>query len=238
MKKNLSLVIIFFAILTYFLTPLTVNATASSLTCIQETYYDYVTDPAELLALAQNSGVSKFDASGGETLEVNQLVSQKVYDNGMIVKEYAKSVIQMLNKRSVTYENKKDSWGKYDIACVITVNYKSYFNEPPTSEHGPYGIVITNTVFSFTDIGTNPIYISKVNMYYHGFHTVNEPSIDKYATYNNPSSGVGYVLNSTDDRWYAGDFPEQVTTGAIVTFSDGTVSGDYDLMIELPTLLQ
>lgn len=237
MKKILSFLFSIVIIMTLILYPLHVNASALSSTLIQEINYDYVTDPEAILRLAQSSGIRHYNAKGNETIEIKQLISQKKYYSGTVINEYAKSVIQMLDSRSVAYENKKDSWGKYDIACVLTVNYKHYSNEPTTPEHGSYGIVVTSTSFAFTDMGSDPIYLSKVNMYYHGFHSVSEPSIDRYATYNNPSSGTNYILNSNDDRWYAGDFPEQITTGAIVTFSNGTVSGDYDLMIELSTLL-
>lgn len=222
------------------LTSMTVNAeaTTNKPICIQEIHYDHITNPAEILQLAENSCINVLNTEElQDSLEVEQLISEKTYTDGTVVKEYALSQIQLLSVDDVAYEKKTDSWGKYDIACVFTIYYEHYSNEPPTPEHASFGVVMTHTTFSFVDLGSNPIYLSTVQMYYHGFHSIEEEVINTYATYNNPSPGIEYTLQTTDSRWYNADDIQIANAGAIVTLSDGFVSGDYDLMIELPTLL-
>lgn len=139
-----------------------------------------------------------------------------------IIKEYAKSSICLM-ERAVDPADKTISWGKYDIACVVTAHYEEHYG--PGTETG---IVLLYTTFSFNDAGTNPVYVSKVEMYSHCIYdAANAESIERYATYNNPSQGVIYSLNSDDDRIYGGGGFQYLQCGANVTLSDGTRSPEY-----------
>lgn len=156
---------------------------------------EYETDPVKLLQMAMSSQQNR--SYTNEKLEVEQLVSEKVYSDGSRIKEYAKSSICLM-ERAVDPGNKSTSWGKYDIACVITAHYEEHYGSGTET-----GIVLLYTSFSFNDAGTNPVYVSKVEMYSHCIYdAANAESVERYATYNNPSQGVLYTLNSDDNRIY------------------------------------
>ena len=60
-----------------------------------------------------------------------------------IIKEYAKSSLCLM-ERAVDPADKTISWGKYDIACVVTAHYEEHYG--PGTETG---IVLLYTTFSF-----------------------------------------------------------------------------------------
>ena len=57
--------------------------------------------------------------------------------------------------------------------------------------------------------------------------------IERYETYRYPSVNQVYNLNTDDSRVYSSGGMCDFNLGAKVTLSDGTVSGDYDLMFFL-----
>lgn len=207
--------------------------------------YDYTTDINKLLDLAKQSsshsdeknsnlGLSiKFSVDSGTdddtlNLEVQQLIKETTYSDGTFEREYASSSITLLEKTQYS-ENTSSSkyWGKYDVACTVTAYYTMFWGEET-------GLRLNYTTFVFNDAGSNPIYVKKVQMFSHGIYDpTSEPSIERYATYNYPSSGTIYSLNSDDYRIYGGGGFQTLFSGAIVTFSDDSMSGDYDLTIIL-----
>ena len=95
-------------------------------------------------------------------------------------------------------------------------------------------MVIHNITFSYTKAGTSSVSVSKVDMYSHGIHDAAlEAPIERYATYRYPSANQVYILQTDDSRVYSSGGMCDFNLGAKVTLSDGTVSGDYDLMILL-----
>ena len=203
MKKNKFLIACVVCLLIV-CTPIVANAKNmdEEAICINSKIYEYETDPEKLLQMAMDSQQNRSYANENGMLEVEQLVSEKVYSDGSRIKEYAKSSICLMEK-AVDPANKSTSWGKYDIACVVTAHYEEHYG--PGTETG---IVLLYTTFSFND-------------------AANAESVERYATYNNPSQGVLYSLNSDDNRIYGGGGFQFLYCGAHVTLSDGTKSPDY-----------
>lgn len=195
--------------------------------CIQIKEFDYVTAPDDIIELArlqsQKNGSRMYNEG---SYVVNQMISEKTYIDGTVIREFMESNVQL--KRAVDKEIKSANWNKYDIACITTAHYESHYGQGEE-----VGVVLINTTFSFTDTGENPIYLSKLQMH---SHCIYDPAgadpIEKYLTINNPNPGSIYSLASGDKRVYGGGF-QQLYCGTIVTLSDGTVSGDFDMMIVL-----
>lgn len=208
-------------------------------TCVETINYDYTTDAAEMIQLINEVNVCNTEnlSASTEILEdgsivLKQLISESVYSDGSVEKTYAATNIELFdyNPQSKSVENKSytDSWGYSDIACYITAYY--------TVESG--GRSIHSVSFSYTKNGSSSINVRKTQMYSHGIYDALDPDgyIERYATYNYPSPNVIYNLNTDDDRVYNSSYTCQFNVGAVVTFSDGTVSDDYDLMIFLEQL--
>lgn len=232
MKKNRKRISLLITAILCFFVPLKVNA--SSLTpepvCVQTVSYNYVTTIDGLLALAERQGMRNRNVLSDEqaTIEIEQLISEKRYSDGSIIKEYSKSAIHMM-ERSIDNDSESKYWGKYDIACATTAFYQDHYGSGEQ-----VGRVLLSTTFTFNDAGTNPVYVSRVDMHSHCvYDPANEPSVEKYATYNNPSAGLIYTLYSGDDRVYGGGGFQQMYCGAIVTLSDGTSSGDNAMLLIL-----
>lgn len=200
--------------------------------------YEYADTAEEVVQLAINksmvrnvSSVTNEENDDGRVY-VKQLVAETTYSDGSLAKEYALSSVDFYeysqNTRATQRKSLKDTWGKYDIACCITV----YFTEH--SGTTPSGVVIHNIAFSYTKAGTSAVNVSKVDMYSHGIYdaALAEP-IERYATYRYPSANQVYNLNTDDSRVYSSGGMCDFNLGAKVTLSDGTVSGDYDLMFFL-----
>lgn len=200
--------------------------------CVQYKEYDYVTDIKDLVSLAQSQKVTARNASLGEdasVLEIDQLISEKYFSDGSTEKEHAKSTITLMESRASNNTSTSKTWGKYDIACVVTAYYTEYYGAGTET-----GIVLQYTAFSFNDAETNSVTVRKVDMYSHCIYDpASADSVERYATYNYPSSGKVYTLNSDDSRIYGGGGFQQMYCGAIVTLSDGSTSGEYNLQIIL-----
>ncbi|HWT73686.1 MAG TPA: hypothetical protein VN258_03060 [Mobilitalea sp.] len=214
--------------------------------CINIQTYDYTTDINKLLDLANQSSVLSedknfsFDSavslysdsinSGADgdtlTLEVNQLVQEITYSDGSIERQYADATITLMASSSDS-GSLPAYWGKYDIACTFLAYYTDFYGGSVVGRRFDY------CTFKFNDAGTNSIYVSKLEMASHGIYDpLLEPSIEKYATYYNPSSGATYTLYSGDSRIYNYGYLQMLTCVAIVTLSDGSVS-DYGMYINV-----
>lgn len=226
-------------------------------TIIKIKEYDYATDINELLDLANQSNQSSIENnkinisikgkmnlfnSNEEidklTLELQQLIKETTYSDGTSEKEYAVSTITLMDNNTTSqevslfaYDNSSvpKYWGKYDIACTVTAYITNFYGSGTET-----GIRLNYTTFVFNDNGSNPVYVSQAQMYSHGIYDpASEPNIERYATYNYPSSGTVYSLNSDDSRIYGGGGYQTLYCGAVVYLSDGSVSGQYDLQIIL-----
>lgn len=199
--------------------------------CTNVIDYSYMTDVNDIINMALEQ---KQQSRSGDvfTLEVEQLMQEKSYSDGTSVKTYARSSVQVYSydpvTREMVVESSNSSWGQYDIACVVTAVYESHWGAGTQT-----GIKPLYTTFQHTDMGSNPIYVTRADMYSHAIYDIASAPIERYATYNNPSSGAIYSLSFDDNRIYDGHGTQNLYSGAVVTLSDGTVSGNYNLMVIL-----
>ncbi len=189
---------------------------------IDDLYEDYISG-----SLMVESSEESNDSLEFTTVQV---ISETELSDGSLVTELQKDYVTLIDsKASVDNAKKKKSWGKYDIACVVTAFYEEHYGKG-----SEVGVTLKSTQFKFTDNGSNPVYVKKVQMYSHCLYDpARGDQVERYATYNNPSSGTIYSLASGDSRIYGGGGFQGINCGAIVTLSDGTVTGDYDLMVIL-----
>lgn len=242
MKKKSCAMVVGLGLLLFSVLPCSAADTydESELICKRE--YESITDIDELLLLGQ--GAVACDAQTNieititedDNLLVRQLTGEEYYSDGFQKLEYAETSIKLYEYSDSTnsIENKaySKSWNKYDIAAAVTANYTRYYNQAGVEN----GTVISRVDFRYTKGGSN-YSVRKVQMYSHGLHNqLLEEKIERYQTYNYPDPNITYSLNTDDPRIYNSSPLCSFNVGAIVTLSDGTVSGDLDLMIELPEL--
>lgn len=187
--------------------------------------YEHVTDIEELLGLAEisiysgdNSNIDvNFNEDIGE-VKIEQLISETYLSDGTIAREYSLSTISLyenLGTRGVEQLSLKKTWGVYDMACSITAYFTSYYGAST-------GIVVNSFSFQYSKGGSSSITMSSVQLYSHGAHNVaNEEVIDRYATYNNPSPGMIYLISTDDSRLYSSSPVSDIWGGAKVVFSNG-----------------
>lgn len=244
MKKLLSLAVafVFFAVSTSLATNASAFLNENEKPVVYERQYEYATEVEDLLDLATPDSVEYSTQQGTDlaNAEVTQLISTKTLADGTIQKEYASSKIALVDAERSSIEttpvNTNDSkyWGKYDIAVTVTAYYTAYLQEI----YEGYYIVLRKqlhyTTCVINDANALPVYVSKLEMSSHGIYDpLNEPNIERFMTINNPTSGYVYRLNSDDSRIYDGTGMQYLYSGAVITLSDGTVSGNYDLMVIL-----
>lgn len=185
-------------------------------------------DINNLVALAlQQKEISKdkqtrFLVSDSVSLEALQLLSVKTYSDGSVEQYFAKSTIP---------GNQQKSSGKYDVGAIVTIYYTIYGTAPLYTDATTK---VDRVTVKINDAGTNSIYVSKIDMFYHGFLNPNSSQVDRYSIINNPSSGAIYTLYANDSRSYYNNGLASVNGGAILTFSNGIKLGNnYELTIVL-----
>ena len=209
---------------------------------IERVVYEYTTDIDTLLNFGQK--ITCYNNDGQESniqvkitdsgnLMAKQIVSAEYYEDDSYSEEYAITSIGLYEyseeTRSIENRNYTTNWNKYDIATSVTAYYRRYYRESGIEN----GTVISRLEFRYTKGGSNYA-VNMVQMYSHGLHNiVTEPNIERYATYKNPNPLTVYTLNTDDTRIYNSSYACRFNLGAVVTLSDGTVSGEYDLMILL-----
>lgn len=229
MRKRISVISVICLLVSLLGMPISAEETDKICTNIVD--YSYTTDVSDIIDMAREQK-QQSRSEDAFTFEVEQLMQEKSYSDGSSVKTYAKSAVQLYSydpvTREMVVESQSSSWGKYDIACVVTAVYESHWGTGTQT-----GIKPLYTTFQHMDMGSSPVYVTRVDMYSHAIYDIASVPVERYATYNYPTSGVIYSLNFDDNRIYDGHGTQNLYSGAVVTLSDGTVSGNYDLMVIL-----
>jgi len=219
--------------------------------CVSEKHYEYITDTNQIIEQVKIKNKELIENAKDDSLklEFKQTISEKKYSDGTSETYSVVSTVTLLSASNneendagtlidVSYrkgdaskilaytdnESKTKSWGIYDIACVYTIYYTSLYAEPNCTA----GVIYKYGTFSFTDLGTNSVVVSKIQMYSKtspDFY--NEATVQVYYTKTYPSSGVIYTLNPNDNRILDGSGIGCIgDSGVIVTLSNGYVTPD------------
>ncbi|OME75970.1 hypothetical protein BK120_30370 [Paenibacillus sp. FSL A5-0031] len=220
MKRTKNLFVVFVTIISILSFSLTASATPQpslNVASFDKQLVKVVTYPEEKnidklvqLALKQKK-VSP--SKNSDSLQARQLLQEKTFSDGYTEKYYALSSIPGSQSKSN---------GKYDIGAVVTMYYTIYGTAPYYSDAKTKVDRVTATI---NDAGQDPKYVSKIEMFYHGFLNPQTPQVDRYSTINNPSSGSVYTLFANDSTLYYTSGFASVNGGAVLTFSDDTKLG-------------
>jgi len=193
----------------------------------EERNFDKLVD----LALQQKSSntakhgvdaVTSSDDASSDSLTALQKLQEITYRDGTTAIYYAKTVIPGSQSKSS---------GKYDVGAVVNIYFTITGTAPFFADATTVVDRVTTTI---NDANSNPIYVTKIEMFYHGFLSPNDPQYDRSSTINNPSNNTTYTLYAYDPTSYYTSGFSSVYGGAILTFSDGTKLGNsYELTIVL-----
>lgn len=190
--------------------------------------YHIVTDMNSLIDMAKPIERNLLNESNSdiELYKVEQVMQEKKYGDGLIEKKIVTDCIALYSDFDYSNVNKEDdSHGAYDVAIKFSA-YSTRFGYEPWSYHTERLDYITT---SFTDMGTNPIYVKTIEMTTHGCPYMNAEVIYRNRVIQNPSAGITYSLNSDDDRLCDSITSSNTYGAAVYTFSNGASTDMYDL---------
>lgn len=239
MKKIFGGLILIFCLIQISL--VVVCAGESTQKCTYTEKYNYVTDIEELLELGEVQPLSNETGQISTTITedgdllVRQLIKREYYDDGSYCEQYVENGIDLFEylntTRTIEKKSYSQTWRKYDVAATIVAYYTRYFNQAGVEN----GIVVQRLDFKYT--GGSAYSVVQAQMYSHGiYNAVSAEPIERYKTIDHPKASVVYILYTDDVRVYNSSYACSFNVGTIVSLSNGTVSGDYDLMILLEQL--